>query len=138
MPRSRLRSLRLAARAVEPSPPPEWTATETADYLNITPPTLRDWVRRGLPQYGTAARPRYRAPEAIWWSLCYRDRIARREPVDHLSMREAWRFRDRFDLRTDPDHHVLVPLEWDHPERAERLRIAAEGIDPRKASAVGP
>jgi len=130
----------LRAPVEPPTPPVTGTASEVADALGITLPTLRDWVTRGLPQHGTRARPAYVWSEVLPWDLCYKAIISRDGRCPRLSMDRArrwWLGRQRAD---DPQGWISVPMAWDHPERARLLELAAAGTgaEPDRLDGRGP
>ena len=100
--------------------------------FEVTDRTLRSWARIGLPveDGGNKRRPRYPLPDAYIWGLCYRSQCRQGEPPRLLTMSEAHAWHLLEQIRQDSSAFVQVPLDWDHPMRAELLERAAAGRVP--------
>ena len=114
------------------------TPAEVTASLGVDERTLRNWVGRGCPQAVGGARPRYELGKVHVWSM-YHAHLHRqfqryRQPMPaHIGFREAeeWHLRREYEVVPGPwSAYVLVPLAWNHPARAEALKIACEGVAP--------
>jgi hypothetical protein len=102
-----------------------WTDGPTSE-------TFRNWHKKGLPREGTPARPRYYGPDLLVWYAYYQRLVKKGQGrrIGHVDIEEAraWWLKQQYD--DDPTHWILVPLDHDHPHRAELLKRAAVGIPP--------
>jgi hypothetical protein len=114
------------------------TASTVVACLGIEERTLRNWVQRGCPQAVGGARPRYELGKVNVWGIYFAHLHARfqrtRQPLpDRISFEDAetWLLEREHELAPGPwSAFVVVPLAWDHPARAERLRLACAGLAP--------
>lgn len=129
---SQFRVLSLSATVLAGGIRPTATQDEVCEVLDVTPPTIRDWCRRGMPVQGTPARPRYVWPDVFTWAACFRERVRKdghRGPR-HLSIEEAHEWHLDLQRDMDPAAFVIVPLAHDHPAREAQVRRAAAGFAP--------
>lgn len=108
----------------------------------VSAQTLRDWVAKGMPREGTAARPQYDLAALVLWTKAYRIGQARHEREsgdrrrspfpDGLTIEEARELvlEDEMAAPGERRYYVIVPLEHDHPARARQLARAARGMPP--------
>lgn len=129
-------SIDLTARVLAPPRGPRgarWLFTleqmcEICD--DVSERTVRRWQQAGLPTVTKKGKTLFPLPEAMLWFMCYRAKIAeddRSRSPKFLAMDEVFRWHAERQRRASPGNWVSVPLEWDHPCRAELLRIAAVG-----------
>ena len=145
MPRKRTRPAPAVVAPFSPMLAPGWdtppklaTVAEVVECVGIEERTLRNWVQRGCPQAVGGARPRYELGKVNVWGfyfayLRHRFQRTRQAIPDHIPYEEAeaWHLQREHELVPGPwSAFVLVPLAWDHPARAEALRVACAGLAP--------
>ena len=132
-----LRTLELRAPVVRFGVQTAISQAEARVMFEASDRTLRDWALRGMPvKRGRSRQRTYPLPSAHQWVTAYRQLMARspggRAPA-HLSIEQARTMDLEFQHRQWPADFVIVPLDWDHPAREDRLRKAAAGCEPPPA-----
>lgn len=108
-----------------------YSQSDVVKHTNRSAQTLRNHQRSGMRTLGAPTRPKYRMADVLNWSLYMNYLAANNRAGEPFTQREANQFAlHRMGYELAPQDFVIVPLHWNHPQRAEWLRLAAEGIRP--------
>ena len=118
----------LTARVRKPEAPQLVDQRMICETFKLSDQSIRNYVRRGMRAHGTRRRPLYHVGEVSNWTLYANHLRRQRQETEHIDQVEA----DQWVMRAEQERHgpgwfVLIPLDVDHPQRAELLQIAAEG-----------
>jgi hypothetical protein len=98
------------------------------ELFRVSDQSIRNYMRRGMRVHGTRRRPLYQVGEVSNWTMYAKHLRRNGHDAEHIDQFTA----DQWVMRAEQERHgpgwfVLIPLDVDHPQRNELLRIAAEG-----------